>query len=84
MSLRTWKFAVLAACCILGFAAGCEPWRKHALRPKHDGPAVATDPVTEDPSFKRPGELKGFFKSGKSGTWSSEARDIERSLGVDR
>ncbi len=35
-----------------------------------------------DPSFQKPEELRGFFKPRPSGSWSSEAREIERSLGA--
>jgi hypothetical protein len=39
--------------------------------------------VLEDPSLSQPDELKGFFKANRStGTWSSEAREVEQSLGV--
>lgn len=35
-----------------------------------------------DPAFQKPEELRGFFKPRPSGAWSSEAREIERSLGA--
>lgn len=62
---------------------GCEPWRQ-AMR--NEGGAAQGGEATralEDPSFARPPEMQGFFKSNRSsGTWSQEAREIEESLGA--
>jgi hypothetical protein len=57
---------------------GCEPLH-HNLRP-----ASGTDPSRGDESkAEEPNETKGFFKSTRlPGALSSEAREIEQSLGV--
>ena len=65
--------------------AGCDattrPWQRKAKEPA----SIYLDEPTEDPSFARPEEARGFFKSNRNfGGWSSEAREIEKSFGVVR
>lgn len=74
---------VLIGCGLVALS-GCERLRKQSMRNNAELPASSIDPVAGDPSFQRPSELDGFFKGGRAGTFSSEARDIEKSLGVGR
>lgn len=60
--------------------AGCEPLHRQGVR-KGESP-LAVQAGSDDPSFEKPDELQGFFKARGNGAWSSEARDIERSLGA--
>ncbi|GIW86236.1 MAG: hypothetical protein KatS3mg108_0560 [Isosphaeraceae bacterium] len=75
---------------VLGLVApllsGCESWRRPGVRgvPLTAGERVLADPVANDPSFAKPAELEDFFRGGRlQGTLSSEARDVEKSLGVN-
>src|SRR3954469_3344446 len=62
---------------------GCETLQ-NSLRPKSDSDVVPATGSTEEPA--EPADVptpKTFFHSSRlSGAWSSEARDIERNLGV--
>lgn len=64
----------------LAFLSGCDAWHKAHTREdialKYSGIDQA------DPSLERPKELKGFFSGTNSGGWSSQAREIEESLGA--
>jgi hypothetical protein len=85
-----WRKLILGACCLV--AAGCEPHRSW-LRPKDDEDSQvrssginavdsdATKMLGVDSDEKK---AEPFFKNNRrSGAWSSEARDIERDLGVN-
>lgn len=65
-------------------AGGCDPWRRQALRSDAGaGQSGQAAHALEDPSYSQPEELKGFFKANrKAGSLSSEAREIEESLGA--
>ena len=77
----------IAAVCLalaswLVLAQGCEP-RRQTLRTNGASADLPTDPVQDDPSFQRPKELNGFFKQNRyTGTFSSEAQEIETHLGI--
>jgi hypothetical protein len=58
--------------------SGCDPLHRQAVRDA-EIPSLAG---ADDPSFRKPDELHGFFKPRGSGAWSSEAREIERNLGA--
>lgn len=83
MSRRMINLALVAG--LLVGLSGCEYWRKHRVR---EGSRFlegsSSDPAASDPTFARPDELKGFFPGRMQGTWSPEARNIERSLGVSQ
>ncbi len=76
------KLSRIGLICLAIAVCGCDRWRKQTLRNDARDPQAGSDPVSTDPSFERPSELQGFFKGGRAGTLSPEARDIERSLGV--
>jgi hypothetical protein len=77
MSRRTRLIVLLAPA---AFAlAGCDALHRGTVR-KTDASLSASG--IDDPSFQKPDELQGFFKARRNGAWSSEARDIERSLGA--
>ncbi len=66
----------------LGALAGCDLLDRRSPSPS---PVTLDDPPASgaaDPAFQKPEELRGFFKPRPSGAWSSEAREIERSLGA--
>ncbi|MEO6812122.1 MAG: hypothetical protein ABI353_23685 [Isosphaeraceae bacterium] len=85
---RTW-LALTVACASWATLAGCETIG-HGLRSKTEPPIV----VLDDPAAKRgqeqsdelrTGRPAGFFKANRrSGAWSSQAAEIEQSLGVPR
>ena len=85
-----WRRWILGLSCLV--AAGCEPHRSW-LRPRDDeeaqvrsydkkaGESDASKMLGEDSDEKKP---EPFFKNNRrSGAWSSEAREIEKDLGVD-
>jgi hypothetical protein len=77
MSRRSRLIVLLAP---LAFAlAGCDPFHRETVRRTE---ASLGNAGADDPSFEKPDELQGFFKARRNGAWSSEARDIERSLGA--
>ncbi len=80
--MRRLRFVVVVGCAGMLGLAGCDAWhRQNVKSPKT--PVTLSDEPTEDPSLERPEELRGFFKPTRNqGTWSSEAREIEKSLGV--
>lgn len=81
MSRRFRPLAVVGLC---WFLTGCEPLHHQEVRSneKDELPIYLQEPA-QDPSLQRPEELQGFFKPNRtSGAWSSEAREIERSLGA--
>jgi hypothetical protein len=60
--------------------SGCEAIH-HNLRPNSEEPTARSE--SDKPDDADASEAKGFFRSGRvSGAMSSEAREIERSLGV--
>jgi hypothetical protein len=61
---------------VLGFLPGCESLEHFRRpRPQEDAPSLS--------DADEPSETKGFFKSSRiPGAMSSEAREIEQSLGV--
>jgi hypothetical protein len=89
MKRRRIRFALAVVCASTATLAGCETIG-HGLRSKNDPPIV----VLDDPLAKKgqeqaeelqTGRPSGFFKATRrSGAWSSEAAEIERSLGVPR
>ena len=71
----------LALACAATAVSGCELFQhEHRIR-SIDEPTSEPDEVVTGQDKSETG--KGFFKPGRlSGAMSSEARDIERSLGV--
>jgi hypothetical protein len=60
---------------------GCETLQHNARPRSEDDEPVATEAKSEDAS--ETSSPKKFFKPSRlSGAWSSEARDVERDLGV--
>ena len=89
MSTRSSRRRILGVLFGLGVVlptlCGCEAWRRQSGRssPLTVGEDVLADPVASDPSFAKPAELGSFFRGGRlQGALSSEARDVEKSLGV--
>jgi hypothetical protein len=85
-----WRTLLLGVSCLV--ATGCEPHRswlrsqdddEHRVR-SSDKTAVESDAskmIGVDSDEKKP---EPFFKNNRrSGAWSSEAREIERDLGVN-
>ena len=73
---------IVMAGLLLLIAPGCEP-RKQALRSGLTDVEPPADPVKDDPTFRRPQDLDGFFKKNRyAGTLSSEAQEIETNLGI--
>jgi hypothetical protein len=78
----------LAVGCAVSWLAGCETLQRFGRRPASDEPvakvAKSAEPVEDgEAESKAPAGPKGFFKSTRlPGGLSSEANDIERSLGV--
>lgn len=91
MKRRRIPLVLTVVCASTATLAGCETIG-HNLRPKNEPPIVVVDdPLakaktdqeqSEEIQTSRP---SGFFKATRrSGAWSSEAAEIERSLGVPR
>jgi hypothetical protein len=60
---------------------GCETLQHNARTRSEDDEPIATEAKSADSSDSSP--AKGFFKPSRlSGAWSSEAREVERDLGV--
>lgn len=83
---RRTRAVVIGLTLTLPLLGGCEAWRRQNGRSGPvDAERVLADPALNDPSFTRPEELNGFFRGGRDqGSWSTEARSIEKSLGVNR
>jgi hypothetical protein len=74
----------MAVAGVLVLTSSCEPRKQLVRQPDPQADAVA-DPVKDDPTFRRPEELQGFFKPNRrAGTLSSEAQEIENDLGVPK
>jgi hypothetical protein len=76
--VRIRHFAWLAL--TAAFLTGCDAW--HRAHTRADDALKYSGIDRQDPSLERPDELKGFFSGTNSGGWSSQARDIEKSLGA--
>jgi hypothetical protein len=73
----------------LAVAPGCNPWKKHGVRANPQTEERVSYQVDEL-SRSHPDDVQDKFKANffpnnrNQGTWSSEAREVESSLGVMR
>ena len=84
MTRRRMGFALALAGAANGLLAGCEGGHRVALRSKDSPPSrLAKLSEADEAAPEEPGSTKGFFKkTRRPAALSSEAADIEDSLGV--
>ena len=86
MTRRRFRFALAFVGAASSLLAGCESWHPLGLRSKEASPApsrLMTKADADEANQDEPGSTKGFFKpTRRSAALSSEAAEIEGSLGV--